>query len=533
MLYFDLNQKLKMMRSTICFLFLLVCASVNAQTTVITTGPIKLGIQVYDYDNDRFLDISKLSKGFDQEGLPIDLVIPYQSQIKLFLPGIDESTDRDIRYRSERVRIKKVDNFGFNYQGRNVPLLLNSSYSEGAQDAIEIIELENIISIMNANPTVNLTWRVDYGSVDLEVFIQNDEIDERQAYSDTIMSNLFSSNEVEKNYDYWLTNGLAQSLNADGLPENPVIPRGFGIISFASNAPDVSLYRDGEKISFDRFESRPYGASSVYYFKPDQSGSYIVRMADPRKVYGETTRSYAFSVPFNFWQEGGYYMIGGIGLFGIFFLVYRVNAKRKLESAELYSQISQAELKAIRSQLNPHFLFNALNAIQNLVNQKDNEQANNYIVKLSRLMRQVLAESNEAYHTLEDELSVSKNYIELEQLRKPFQFELDIDDSIDMNSLMPNMLLQPYLENAVIHGVNNNGANQVSLKIQEKNHALLFKISNDGKQTQSSIQEGQGMKLGKQRLEIINKQYGNGSATLTTHVGIEQFTVEIKLPKDL
>ena len=521
------------MRSTLCFLFLLVCASVNAQTTVVTKGEIRLGLEVYDYVNEKYLDISKISSGFDQEGLPINLVLPNKTQIQLWLPDVGESNADQYRI-IDQGKVRKIERFDKEFEGRMVASLGNISYSPGSYDAIYIVELSNRKPILDSrNTRLMLEWKTDEEDIELVAFIQNDEIDERQIYTDSIMGNLFSSSEIIKGYDYWLKQGFAQSLDENGLPENPVIPRGSGIISFATNAPDVSLYRDGEKIPFDRFESRPYGASSVYYFKPDRSGNYIIRMADPRKVYGETTRSYSFSVPFNFWQEGGYYMLGGIGLLGIFFLVYRINAKRKVESAELNSLVSQAELKAVRSQLNPHFLFNALNAIQNLVNQNENDQANGYIVKLSRLMRRVLNQSDENFHSLESELSLCQLYIDLEKLRKHFEFELQIASSIDQNMLVPNMILQPYLENAVLHGVHHNGADFINLSIKEKDDSLFFSISNNGKQARSNIEEGQGMTLGRQRLEIINQQYGKGSASVKTQIGIELFTVEVKLPKNL
>lgn len=534
--YFETNQKLKMMRSTICFLFFVVCASVSAQTTVISNGPIRMGIQVYDYENDRLLDISKLCQGFDSEGLPEELVIPYQTQIRIFFPDITEKNASEFVAYSDKKRKLSLDNYNleFEYNGKLVSNPVNQSSSAGSIDSFGLVYNPNVVSPSNFLKNINLEWRVDYGAIELIAFIKNDEIDERQVYRDSVMNNLSSGYEIfNKDYGYWIEKGFAQNLDQNGLPQNPIIPQGSGIISFITNASNVTLTKGGEPSEFYRFESLSNDGSGIYYFKPEKSGSYELRVNNPNKVYGQTSISYTFSVPFNFWKEGGYYMLGGIGLLGILFLAYRVNTNQKIKRVNLASQISAAELKAVRSQLNPHFLFNALNAIQNLVNKNDNEQANNYIVKLSRLMRKVLAESNEAYHTLEDELKVSKNYIELEQLRKPFQFELDIDDSINMNTLVPNMILQPYLENAVIHGINNNGAERVGLEVLQKNDSLVFKITNDGKQLKSTIEEGQGMKLGQQRLEVINKQFGEGSATVKTHVGIEQFTLEIKLPKHL
>lgn len=528
------NQKLKMMRILMMITLLFVCARSVAQTTLISTGEIKLGVQVYDLKNEQLLDISKICDGFNEEGLPIDLVLPYKSQIRLFLPEVTEGNSADYRYVKDDGSIKKVTNFNFEYEGRMVASLGNISYAPGATDAIEVIELREIISILNSNPKLKLDWRVDEAPIELELFIQNDEIDERQDYSDAVMGNLFSSDEVKKSYDYWIDKGFAQGLDENGLPENPIIPFGAGIISFTSNTANVQLLKDGERIDFDRFEARPNGEVATYYFNPDESGSYLVRLIDSRKVYGQTSRTYAFTVPFNFWKEGGYWMIGAIGLLLLAFMAYRIMTKRKMDQNNLLKQLSEAELKAIRSQLNPHFLFNALSAIQNLVNQSKNDEANAYIVKLSKLLRKVLVHSDESMHALQEELELAKLYLELEQLRMPFDYEVIVEESIDQNVLVPGMILQPYLENAIFHGVSKYKASHVQLIIKAKDAELSFEIKDNGQHDTTGFNEGKGMSLGRERIEILKKQVGEEiKASIQTKKDKNGFSVRINLPKNL
>ena len=227
--------------------------------------------------------------------------------------------------------------------------------------------------------------------------------------------------------------------------------------------------------------------------------------------------------------------VATISLLAIGFLFYRMNANRKLESTQLQKQVSDAELKAVRAQLNPHFLFNALNAIQNLVNQNATDKVNDYIVKLSKLLRTVLAQSVEALHTLENEMNLSRLYLELEHMRSPFDFNVEVDPSVDMNTLVPNMILQPYLENAVIHGIQKNNATRVTLNAKQNASQLVLTVSDNGEPETTTFQEGKGMVLGRNRLDFVRKQVDH-----SVQVGIKArssnengFIVEIRLPADL
>ena len=196
------------------------------------------------------------------------------------------------------------------------------------------------------------------------------------------------------------------------------------------------------------------------------------------------------------------------------------------------AQLSEAELTAIRSQLNPHFLFNALNAIQNLVNKNEAERANNYIVKLSKLMRLVLNQSEEHYHPLQQELEIAQLYIELEQLRTPFRFNLESDEALDHNLLVPAMILQPYLENAVIHGVIHKNATFISLTVRQTEKSCQFKISDNGQGKSSHKGSNKGLKIGADRLHIISEQLSI-ETRIETKETAHGFDVMIEIPTNL
>jgi LytS/YehU family sensor histidine kinase len=117
---------------------------------------------------------------------------------------------------------------------------------------------------------------------------------------------------------------------------------------------------------------------------------------------------------------------------------------------------TRAELSALRAQMNPHFIFNAINSIQHFVLQNDSERAYNYLAKFSRLIRLVLDQSQSVSIPLDQELKMLDLYIELELLRfeRPFRYEVDVDEQLKNDNIkIPGMLVQPFIENAIWHGL--------------------------------------------------------------------------------
>jgi LytS/YehU family sensor histidine kinase len=147
--------------------------------------------------------------------------------------------------------------------------------------------------------------------------------------------------------------------------------------------------------------------------------------------------------------------------------------------------IRNSQLSALKAQMNPHFIFNVLNSIQEIVLLNDKKQANNYLGKFSDLMRLILDQSNKVAITLDDELRSLKLYLELEALRfeEYFKYEIIVADMLyTYNIYIPAMLIQPYVENAIKHGLmHKHGEKNLLLSFSLFNeHTLLCVITDNG-----------------------------------------------------
>lgn len=187
--------------------------------------------------------------------------------------------------------------------------------------------------------------------------------------------------------------------------------------------------------------------------------------------------------------------------------------RKKLEESTTEKRL--AELKALKAQINPHFLFNALNSIQSYILEDQHDVAEGYLVKYGKLMRKILDHSDELTVPLNDELEALQLYVELEQIRVNggFSYEVHVDEAIDVYSTyVPSMVIQPILENAIWHGVSKlNGEGKSELSFDQKGGWIEIVIKDNGpgfdaeNMTKSS---SKGVRLVRERLELLGKTQG-------------------------
>ncbi len=214
------------------------------------------------------------------------------------------------------------------------------------------------------------------------------------------------------------------------------------------------------------------------------------------------------------------YIAATVTLFILVIAGLRLYNKRKLKKSQQQQATVQLKLKTIRSQLNPHFMFNALSSIQNLMNKDNLLEANHYLAKFAGLTRKVLNTSEQEMISLEEELKIAEDYLQMEQLRFGFKYELETDDNLDIiNIEIPAMLLQPFIENAVKHGIailKEKG--HIKVKALKNSNDLVLSVTDNGKgfdtKTVKNAEPAFGLKLSQERINLINQLYKNQPATL-------------------
>lgn len=200
-------------------------------------------------------------------------------------------------------------------------------------------------------------------------------------------------------------------------------------------------------------------------------------------------------------------------LFGsalVAWMIIKISSQRIKKRELARRKLSELELKAIRSQMNPHFIFNAMGSIQNLMNHNQTEKANLYLSRFAKLMRMVLNSSNKKLVSLSDELELIRLYLELEQLRVDFQFKVEVGKSVNPETEeIPGMLLQPFVENAVIHGITPKGEGSIKVEISKSDTNLICSISDDGvgiDPAKTGNGNGLAMKFAEKRVNLLSEQ---------------------------
>lgn len=224
---------------------------------------------------------------------------------------------------------------------------------------------------------------------------------------------------------------------------------------------------------------------------------------------------------------------------GVFlFLGFRKRQKIKAEQKEilLKAEISETELKALRAQMNPHFIFNALNSIADYINKNDARSADYYLGKFAKLMRGILENSEEKEISLSEELKMLEFYMDLESLRfkNKFNYEVKIADDINPeNTLIPPMILQPFVENSILHGLakkENDG--KITIHIDKTEDLLKCTIEDNGigrKNPNENLNKSYGVKLTRERIALFDKSKNSDSGVFYTD--LETGTrVELRLP---
>lgn len=238
-----------------------------------------------------------------------------------------------------------------------------------------------------------------------------------------------------------------------------------------------------------------------------------------------------FSILPPFWKTWWFIVLSvivagtGTGLLFRWRLTRQIRQQR--QESEIERKLAAYRLEALRAQMNPHFVFNAINGIQRKILQQDPHEAYTYLTRFSQLIRLFLTSTNQQYISLSKELESLRLYVEFEQLRfeNSFDFRLEVDPQLEVDDpQIPSMIIQPFVENAIWHGIMPLPASrkgEVNVTIRQKDEQLQIIIRDNGigikksKQISSKNNHASlGMTLTGKRIELLTE--GKGSVQTST-----------------
>ncbi|WP_281322912.1 tetratricopeptide repeat-containing sensor histidine kinase [Flavobacterium aestivum] len=209
-----------------------------------------------------------------------------------------------------------------------------------------------------------------------------------------------------------------------------------------------------------------------------------------------------------------YFLLGSIALLLLLFswivkTLFSIKTKNK-----------EIALQSLRREMNPHFIFNSLNSVNQFIAENKEREANKYLTSYSNLMRNTMENSNKDFVTLDNELEQLKKYLELEHLRfhDKFDFKISVDPELDSErTMVPNMIIQPHLENSIWHGLRYLEAKGLlQLQVQLTNEKVVVRIEDNGiglaksqelKTTNQKAHQSRGMSNTKERISLLNELY--------------------------
>ncbi|MDX5319941.1 MAG: histidine kinase, partial [Bacteroidota bacterium] len=244
-------------------------------------------------------------------------------------------------------------------------------------------------------------------------------------------------------------------------------------------------------------------------------------------AFNRSTKAFSdeMQIPFKverpFWMSTWFY-IGILVCFVLLvygYFVWRMNeALKKQQAAMAVSrQLSESRYLAFQARMNPHFIFNSLNAIQYFITQNDKKSSLSYLSKFAKLLRQVLDHTKAIKIPLNEEIQMLKNYLEMESMRFDghFDYSFDIEDQLKISQIeIPGMLLQPYVENAIIHGLLHleSGKGHLSIRMHKEGEYVICCIEDNGIGREKSAQinslrkpnhKSHGLEIASNRLQML------------------------------
>jgi two-component sensor histidine kinase len=248
-------------------------------------------------------------------------------------------------------------------------------------------------------------------------------------------------------------------------------------------------------------------------------GTYKVHLRATGRSGDEKLKTFSFIIKPPFWNTVWFYVIAGILLLSVIYLFYRARIKTIRERANVDKLLAQTELKALHAQMNPHFISNSLNSIREMILNDENKQASHFLTKFAHLIRITLDQSSQSFISLRNTIDYLNRYIEMEQIRNDqFVSNIYVDKELNEDEiLLPPMLIQPFIENSIWHGLDGEDKSiTVAIHFKKQDDKLVCIIDDNGIGIKQSLEmkkmvNGNHSSVAvfniKQRINLLNEKY--------------------------
>lgn len=436
---------------------------------------------------------------------PVNKTIYFATNTGLF--AVNASKKENILWDKKTINLTKVISFKNSIYGLTTNNKLISIDENNHVKTVNIGEHEDIQkikvigsslflftsnSIINYNLNNHSTKKIFNLNADNEV---SDIIKFKNSYLLASTKGLIrvDANDLHKNcmpkflLQHVLVNGKKVStkkLNNLNSTENSIEIQ-YSVISFVPNLQNILYYKinNGKWQVLDD-ESRSLKLSSL------ASGNYTISFKTAFNNTFSPIQTITITIEKPFTESAWFYGLVTLLLLLLvhFFYRYQIQKiKRRnqllLDKIELEKSLNQSTLKAIKSQMNPHFFYNALNTIQSYILSNDKKQAVNYLSKFSSLTRTILEMSEKETVTVAEEIKTLSFYLDIEKARfnDDFEYEIIINEATLEQIKIPSLLIQPYVENAIKHGLlHKNGAKKLTIVFEENGNYLDISIIDNG-----------------------------------------------------
>lgn len=200
-----------------------------------------------------------------------------------------------------------------------------------------------------------------------------------------------------------------------------------------------------------------------------------------------------FTILLPWWNRGWFYVVIMTLMVFFFLFVFKIYFKSVIKQKEIDYEIQSLKNKALRSQMNPHFIFNALNSVQRYISEEDSDNASIYLTKFANMVRKILENSDTNFLPLKEELNLVEQYLEIEKTRfkERLDYHIDVDKEIVTETIIiPSFTIQPIVENAIKHGVEKSENKEyIEISIFKDDDLLKIKVLNSGSELEGVVSD--------------------------------------------